>query len=124
MDEATARARLKRMTAANSMPQLDTEAIDDLLLRARRVDIFGLSPTDTGWTVTYDLNWAAAEGWRQKGGLAAEQVTFRAGDLASYDDLLFQHIDKMITHYQRLIGGASSISPYVDTTGIDVILTG
>lgn len=44
MDETTARARLRRMVAADTEPTLDTDAINDLLRQAARVDPAGNDP--------------------------------------------------------------------------------
>ena len=62
----TPRDRLARMTAATEAPALNDADLDELLRGARRIDAAGLPPTDTAWTPTYDLNAAAAEGWRWK----------------------------------------------------------
>lgn len=76
MLEATARAQLESMVAASSAPVLTEAEVTSLLELARRRDIDGLLYTDTGWTGTYDLNAAAAEGWRWKAGKVATDFTF------------------------------------------------
>ena len=70
---AEAFAAIYRMTQADSDPKLETDELSALLTLARRVDAFGLPPSDAAWTQTYDLNAAAAEGWRWKAGKAAGQ---------------------------------------------------
>lgn len=71
LTEEEAKARLERMTDASTDPQLAEEDLDDLLAMARRMDAGGLPPSDDDWVPTYDLNFAAAEGWRRKAGRAA-----------------------------------------------------
>jgi len=54
-------------------PTLQDTDIQALVDYAQRADAFGLPPSDVAWTPTYDLNAAAAEGWRWKAGSAAGQ---------------------------------------------------
>lgn len=71
MSHAQTRAQLEAMTAATSEPPLTESEILALLDLARRADADGLEPTHAGWTPTYDLPHAAAEGWRWKAGKVA-----------------------------------------------------
>lgn len=68
MTEAEAQARLKRMVAYDVDPVLSGDEIADLLNLARREDGEGLAPSDDDWEPTFDLDYAAAEGWRWKAG--------------------------------------------------------
>ncbi len=81
MDELTARALLEKMVAADAVPTLDADEVQQLLTRAQRTDSAGLAPSDSNWTPTWDLNAAAAEGWRWKAGKVAGAYTF--GDSGS-----------------------------------------
>lgn len=92
MDPAAARARLERMTAADSEPVLDAAAVDDLMVLAARVDAaghivevdtHGAPAAGTTWVPTYNLAAAAAEGWRWKAGKAVEN-TDASADGASF----------------------------------------
>lgn len=84
MDTAAARARLERMVAVDAQPRLTAAEVEDLLGAFRLVDAAGLAPDETGWEPTYDLNGAAAEGWRWKEAKATELVNFSA-DGASFN---------------------------------------
>lgn len=82
-DATLARARLSIMVAATSRPTITPEELD-LLMDAHRIpDDDGRLPSDPGWTPTWDLNRAAAEGWRWKAGRVAGDFNFSADD-ASY----------------------------------------
>lgn len=83
MDAATARARLERMTAASYHPKLDAAEVAELVVIAARADAVGHAPDHADWTPTYDLNAAAAEGWRWKAAKVAGNYDFGA-DGASF----------------------------------------
>ena len=68
---------------ASARPVLPDDVVDALLLRFRIADTVGLRPDDDGWTETWALNAAAAEGWRMKGAAVAGDFNFSADD-ASY----------------------------------------
>jgi hypothetical protein len=61
------------MVQSDSDPVLQPSDLQALVKLAQRVDAFGLPSSDPSWTPTYDLNAAAAEGWRWKAGSAAGQ---------------------------------------------------
>ena len=84
MDRVTARVRLSNMVAAASSPVLAAVDVDALLDSHAIPDSAGLLTTDVGYATTWDLNAAAAEGWRWKGAKVAGDYTFSA-DGASYD---------------------------------------
>lgn len=66
MTETEALEELQLMVAHDVEPTLDVDELASLLLRARRPDPVRLGADSTGWTPTWDLNAAAAEGWRRK----------------------------------------------------------
>jgi hypothetical protein len=70
----TAIDKLKKMTAWDVEPTLSEAEVEELLTPASRADTNGLPPSDVGWTPTYDLNAAAADGWLIKAGRAAALV--------------------------------------------------
>lgn len=84
MERPAARARLERMVAYTEDPALASDQIETLLDDCRRPDIDGRGPDDDGWVGTYDLNAAAAEGYRQKAAKIAGRDPFTA-DGASFD---------------------------------------
>ena len=76
MDAGRAQALLENMVAWDQLPTLTAVQVLDLLALASRVDVDGLTPGDDAWTPTYDLNAAAAEGWRWKAAAVAGQFDF------------------------------------------------
>ena len=89
MEYAAARARLERMVAASTSPTLSAGEVDDLLRIGARPDVDGRLVDDADWEDTYDLNAAAAEGWRWKAAKVAADPNFSgdgtsvsAGDVA------------------------------------------
>lgn len=109
MDRATAKARLTNMVAASERPVLSAgdapSDLETLLDMFQRPDADGLMPDDTGWTPTWDLNAAAAEGWRWKAARVAGDFTFSA-DGASYSkaDVLAHCLDMEQTYLAKCSG--------------------
>ncbi len=61
------------------------------------------------WTPRYDLNRAAAEGWRQKAAMLAGRFNFSA-DGASYDvSQAYDNCLKQVAQYQRRIVGSAGV---------------
>lgn len=71
MNETTALERLTRLVNATSEPVLDSADLAHLLDLCRLPDASGLSPSDTDWEPTWDLNRGAAAGWLLKASRAA-----------------------------------------------------
>jgi len=80
LDPAVALVRLKNMTAATVRPVLDAETLTALLASFAIQDRWGARVQDEGWEPTWDLNAAAAEGWRWKAAAVAADFTFSADD--------------------------------------------
>lgn len=99
------RADLAQMVAAQTEPQLDVEALDRLLRRARRPDSGCRPPSDPNWTPTFDLNAAAAEGWEMKAGLTAGLYNFAASGQRFDESQIHAQCLKMAELYSR--GGGS-----------------
>jgi hypothetical protein len=98
MDAETAKATLTAYLGGNTRPVLSDAVLDSLVARFPLEDRLGLWPTDAGWTPTYALNAAAAEGWRMKAGMVAADFDFSADD-ASYSK--GQVMAKMLEMEQR-----------------------
>jgi hypothetical protein len=108
LTEAQAFERLRSMVAASSEPTLDDGEIADLLTAARRVDKWELRPDDTGWEPTYDLNAAAAEGWRRKAGKVAASFDFAVdGDSYSESQTRAACLEMAATYASRTAGSVS-----------------
>jgi hypothetical protein len=76
MTEEEASAKIERMTDSDSDPVLTTDDVTDLVDAAARADASGLYRGESGWTPTWDLNAAAAEGWARKASKAANKFNF------------------------------------------------
>lgn len=101
MTEAEARGKLELMVLADSDPALSVAQVDDILTYARRPDTFGYIYVDAEWTPTWDLDAAAAEGWRRKAGLAAARFTF-AEDSQRFDRAqIYAHCLSQAEQYAR-----------------------
>lgn len=66
-----ARAELAAMVVADEDPRLPDETLNVLLERAAVRDAAGRLPAAPDWTPTFDLDRAAANGWRLKAGRVA-----------------------------------------------------
>jgi len=93
--DAEARAALARMCAATSPPPLTADDMTALVDIARRPD------------GTYNLNRAAAEGWRWKAGRIAGNYNLSIdGTTVNKGDLL-DHCERMVKMYSR--GGVALV---------------
>jgi hypothetical protein len=103
MTRAEALARLRAMTAADSAPTLTGEEIETLLAMNALADSSGVAPGGTDYVETWDLNRAAAEGWRWKAAKVAGEFDFQA-DGAQYNrSQKLDMCNKMVAQYQRRI---------------------
>lgn len=105
MNRSTAQELLEKMVAADAVPKLDAIEVGHLLDRAQRVDSSGLAPSDANWVPTWDLNAAAAEGWRWKAGKVAGAYTFSdAGAMFNRSDMVKACMDMAKTYGTRGAG--------------------
>lgn len=103
MTEPEALARLQIMVAWDAEPALSPDEMGMLVDVARRADADGLAPSDTGWAPTWDLNAAAAEGWRWKAAKVANRYSVSTdGQSLSRSDLI-AHCERMVSQYQRRV---------------------
>lgn len=110
VDEAT--ELLQSMTASDVDPVLSDDEIDRLVASSQRADLFGIPPTDSQWTPTYDLASAAAKGWLLKMGKASNRVDFiieRSGVTRSQ---FIKHCQMMANEYRRQVGQSVRVAPY------------
>lgn len=118
-DRDTARARLERMVAAHTDPKLEDAELEDLVDLARRVDAYGLKPSDSGWTPTYDLVAAAAEGWDWKAGKASARVDVTDGGDRIAAQQTFEQCRRQADRYRARVvgsigfGGATGWTPVI-----------
>lgn len=76
MTEAEAKTKLKLLILDTEEPVLSDAQVVDCLTYARRPDSNDFDHSDAAWEPTWDLDAAAAEGWRRKAGIAASQFSF------------------------------------------------
>ena len=109
IDEA--RALLSVRVAANTEPALDAVAIEALLAGARRADSAGFAPSDAAWTPTWDLNAAAAEGWRWKAARAVGNVDVTAEGLSLSRSQLVAQCERQAEFWRRRIVSVVPLTP-------------
>lgn len=100
--ELDARERLASMTAAGDKPVLIADDLARLIAMSRRSDADGISPLRPTWVETFDLNAAAAEGWRWKAGRVATSMSSRSVD-GGYDADSFKYLNciRQAEHYAK-----------------------
>ena len=109
MDREVALTLLSEKVAATSRPVLEPAVVSALLDAYPQEDRTGRGPTDSLWEGTWDLNAAAAEGWRMKAGKVAGDFTFSA-DGASYSKAdVLAHCLEMETRYASLCHGVTNV---------------
>lgn len=97
--ETDVRLLIARMTDASTDPQLSSEDLDDLIGVAARADEDGLYRGDDGWTETWDVNAAAAEGWRRKAARAVAKFDFAEDSQRFSRAQIFQHCKEQERSY-------------------------
>lgn len=101
---AAAMADLSDMVGASSRPTFTVAQVERLLDAHRVTDPDGRRVSDPGYTATWDLNAAAAEGWRRKAAFVAGDFTFSADD-ARYDKgAVLANCEAMVALYVARMG--------------------
>lgn len=103
MTEQEARAALEAMVAHDQEPALTSAEVDRLLAGARRADAAGLGPHEDGWTPTYDLNSAAAQGWRIKAGKVAGRYAISTDGQTMSRNQVIEHCLAMAAEYRKRV---------------------
>lgn len=112
MDEAAVRTRLEHMLQWQEEPALTEGEVDDLLELAKRPDSIGRLPSEDGWEATWNLNAAAAEGWRWKAGKAAPRFDADLGDGVRFRRAqMYAHCMEQSRRYAGTLVGAISVAP-------------
>lgn len=78
--ETQIRDLIIRFTQAEREPALDSEEIDELVLRSKRPDSSNRPPTDESWEPTWNINAAVALGWELKASRLATDFDIRSAD--------------------------------------------
>lgn len=101
MTEEEAAEKLALLVLAEEEPILDADQLADCLTYARRPDAENYVYSDDEWTPTWDLDAAAAEGWRRKAGIAAARFNF-AEDGQRFDRAqVYAHCLQQAEQYAR-----------------------
>jgi hypothetical protein len=109
VDKAAARVVLSNYVAASARPVLSADDLDALLDLYQTPDADGRLVSDDGWVPTWDLNAAAAEGWRWKAGRVAGDFNFSADNASYSKESTMAHCLAMATQY------AAKAGPFVTT---------
>lgn len=112
--EAAAFEELKDLVAFDEDPQLTEPQLLRVLKKARRPDAAGLAPSDPNWTPTYNLDAAAAAGWRLKAGKASPKYTFAIDSEQSAQSDVFKHCMEMAKTFDRGESGSARVASLLD----------
>ena len=100
----TDRDMLELMLANDTEPILDADTVTELLLRARVVDASNRWPTEDDYEDTYNLNIAAARGWRLKAARVAADYDLDVDGKGLSRSQMAEAMLKMASGYARLGG--------------------
>lgn len=109
MTEAEALARLENMTQSDVEPSLSAPEVADLLDQAKRADSEDRAISDAEWVPTWDLNAAAAEGWRWKAGKVAGRFSVTLDGASLQRAQIYAHCLGMADRYARKIVGVLGV---------------
>lgn len=120
MTEAEALARLTAMVSPDEDPVLSSDELQILLDDHHVVDVNGLGPDSSGYTPTWGLRAAAAEGWRWKAGKVASRYDFSSDVHSHKRDQLQKHCLEMAKTFSRGVSG--SIAVHSRDAGYDPVI--
>lgn len=109
MDRANARRRLVSMTDGAAEPVLEEHELEELLTDHQLADADGRAPDDTAWEPTFDLNRAAAAGWRRRAGKVAGDYPITADGRTLGRDKVAEAFLKMAEQYDAAGAGRLSM---------------
>jgi hypothetical protein len=109
MTEAEAQDKLALMVMADEDPELSEPQLADLVERARRPDTEGHTYPEDAWTPTWDLDAAAAEGWRRKASLAVARFDFAEDTQTFSRSQIYSHCIAQAEEYGRRSMGAIKV---------------
>lgn len=109
MTEAEAQAAIELRVAHEDDPALDADDIAYLVGFAKRADAEGNAPSSDDWTETWDLDSAAAEGWRLKAGRAARLFNVAEDGQRFSASQIYAHCIQQERVYRRRIVQSVSV---------------
>lgn len=107
MTEAEVQGRIQVFCAADSEPALSPHDIEVIISMSKRVDQYGVLPSDAAWEETYDWNYAVAQGWMIKAGRLADRYLFMTGGKMLSRHQFYEHCLEL---YKRYMGRANLAS--------------
>lgn len=111
------------MVGMGDIPTISGDEFELLVDYARVRDPYGVHPADTGWTPTWNLNRAAARGWKWKAGKLASQYAVSGGGSSMSRGDWFDHCLRMADQYKSGALGTIWVAPggvgdyYTDVIG-------
>lgn len=90
---------LKLITAWDAEPALTETDLNASLTKAALPDAAGILPLATGWSATYDLNFAACHAWLVKAGRASATVEIEPPGSGIFTSKVFDNCRKMARIY-------------------------
>lgn len=95
-------ALASKLGGASARPALTDPELDAILAAYALRDTDGRAPVDDGWSPTYAMNAAAAEGWRQKAARVAADFNFSADGASFSKGEVLARCLEMEAHYAAL----------------------
>lgn len=122
MDETAARDNLAAMVGMDDIPTISAVDFELLVTYAQIRDSAGVRPSDAGWVPTYDLNRAAARGWRWKAAKIASVYNVSGDGRSLSRAQWFDHCLEMVKLYSSsslgtVVVGAQGVPGYTDVIG-------
>ena len=117
MTEAEAQARLGYMVASGVESTLSAPELADLLALAKVADAEDRAPSDDDWEPAFDLDRAAAEGWRWKAGKVAPRFGATVDGMDLQRQQIYANCLEQAEQYAKRIAGDVGVmrSPRVPT---------
>ena len=104
-NEADAFFQLKMKVAFDSFPELSLGELGVIFDSWRLVDRNGVAPGEDGWEPTYNMNAAAAEGWRVKAGKVSDQFRVQGDSQMFAREQVHRHCKAMADIYEKRANG-------------------
>lgn len=104
MNRTTAAARLTLFGETATEPVITSGEQSTLLDMAKTADKYGVWPTDSSWTQTYNVNFAIAQAWLLKSSRLAPRYLFMAGGKMLSRNQYYDHCIKQYKIYSLKAG--------------------
>lgn len=120
MNRTTAAARLILFGETATEPVISSSEQSVLLDMGKTADKYGVRPTESSWTQTYDVNFSIAQAWLLKSSRLAPRYLFMSGGKMLSRNQYYDHCIKQYKIYAAKSGvRAQKLSGTSD--GIDQI---